>query len=410
MCKKNVILSFILFFITLLSANAPDTLWTKIYGGNGNDYAMSIINIDSTGSLICGSTAPSNSNNSDVYLLRINKYGDTLWTKQIEDTLREFGKFIMEANDSGYLIAALAGNLSGLPKAHIWLIRINSFGDTLWTKNISKNYYDNITSIYRENKDGYIILANSSFPSPQGYDLWLIKIDNDGDTLWSKTYGGDGAEFAGAAIQTKDNGYLITGSTFVNDTAEGDVWIIKTDSFGETLWSRIYGGKQKEGGRQIQMLKDGGYIIGCRYYSPYEGNSDILLMKIDDDGDTLWNKVYGGTEDDWIMSMLATKDGGCIGVGYTKSNNDRDTNVWVIKINESGDTLWTKEIGGKKGDIGRSIQETSDGGYIICGTTKSFDGKQEDIYIIRLDKESTDIKKKNDGKSLRENGLNLSTK
>ncbi|MHA2277642.1 MAG: hypothetical protein ACXAC2_17820, partial [Candidatus Kariarchaeaceae archaeon] len=166
------------------------------------------------------------------------------------------------------------------------------------------------------------------------------------DTLWTKTFG---VGLGYSVQQTTDEGYIITGCT------EGDVWLIKTDESGDTLWTKTFGGGDEDNGLSVQQTTDEGYIITGRTYSFGAGHADLWLIKTDESGDTLWTKTFGGGDKDNGLSVHQTADEGYIITGSTESFGAGDYDVWLIKTDESGDTLWTKTFGGGESDGGSSV-------------------------------------------------------
>ena len=251
----------------------------------------------------------------------------------------------------------------------VWLIKTDENGDSLWSKAYSKRWNSWGNFVQQTTDGGYIVTGitgtrvggETPIFAIQG-DIWLLKTDESGDTLWTKTWGDSGGYFAmdaGHSVQqTLDSGYIITGNTnsysLRGDSTYG-AFLIKTDEHGNTLWIKAFEGS----GSSVQQTIDGGYII-----------AGTNLIKTDENGDSLWTKTYGG------HSVKQTNDEGYILVGVYNNNE-----LWLIKTNENGDTLWTKIIEG----TGKFVQQTSDGGYIVTGS------KDGDVLLIKVAPDITSI-------------------
>ena len=210
-------------------------------------------------------------------------------------------------------------------------------------------------------------------------------------TSWWRTYGGTSSDLAGCVQQTEDGGYIITGCTYSfgpGTPTYPNVYLIKTNIQGDTLWTRVYGGANIDAGNSVRQTSDGGYIIAGYTYSYGNGSGDVYLIKTNGSGDTVWTRAYGGTSDDGGSSVRQTADGGYIIAGTTYSFGAGGYDVYLIKTNASGDTLWTRTYGGTGDDEGESVQQTADGGYIIAGYTSSFGPGTPDstnVYLIKTD-------------------------
>jgi hypothetical protein len=208
----------------------------------------------------------------------------------------------------------------------------------------------------------------------------LIKTDAVGNISWTKTYGGTTNQGGLSVQQTSDMGYIISGYCC---GAYGDIYLVKTDSIGDLLWSKTYHGSIYESGAFIQQTTDEGYIITGATNSFGAGNSDIYLLKIDSVGDTLWTKTYGGANIDLGNQVQQTSDGGYVVIGSTYIVNPDNNYALLIKTDSYGDTLWTRSFRSGNFDAGYSVQQTVDGGYIITGSAEDSVTLNPIVYLIK---------------------------
>jgi len=204
-----------------------------------------------------------------------------------------------------------------------------------------------------------------------------------GDTLWTRTYGGSHSDWGHSVQQTSDGGYVIAGWTLSFGAGRFDVYLVKTDSSGDSLWARTYGRSRSDYGYSVQQTSDGGYIIAGYTESFGPGGYDVWLLKADSSGHLLRTRTYGGSRTDCGYSVQQTSDGGYVIAGWTLSFGAGRGDVYLLKTDSSGDTLWTRTYGGSSDDIGYSVQQTADGGYIVAGRTRSFGAGDGDVYLIK---------------------------
>ena len=263
----------------------------------------------------------------------------------------------------------------------------NIFAQDTWTQTYGGTSYDYGYSVVETSDQAYLITGYTwSYGYGSGMsDIWLIKTAMNGDTLWAQTYGGASSEYGKSVIETSDQAYLITGETGSYGSGDGDIWLIKTDMNGETLWTQTYGGTAYEHGHSVIETSDQAYLITGHTESYGSGGYDVWLIKTDINGETLWTQTYGGTSDEHGYSVIETSDQGYLITGDTRSYGSGGYDVWLIKTDMNGDTLWTQTYGGTSYDYGFSVIETSDQGYLINGDTRSYGSGGYDIWLIKTD-------------------------
>lgn len=382
--KIYLITTAILFWVVNLTSRAPDTLWTKTYGGEGSDRAYSVEQTTDGGFIIAGYINSFGAGNFDVYLIKTDGEGDTHWTKTYGGIEDDKGFAVQQINDGGYIVTGCTRSF-GTVSSDVYLIKVDSLGDTLWTRTYGySGMYDDFGRSVQQTTDGGFIIAGYTSFGAGNYDVYLIKTDSMGDTLWTKIYGEVYSEYAYSVEQTTDSGFIIAGTTESYGAGQFDVWIIKTDMNGDTLWTRTYGGELSDFGWSIIQTNDGGYAIAGFTNSFRNGGYDVYAIKTNSIGDTLWTRTYGGIWSDNGYSIQQTYGGGYIITGGTCSYGIHNRNVYLIKTESNGNILWQKTFGDSTTTECRSVKETYDGGYIITGKRYTL-GSGYDVYLIRTD-------------------------
>jgi len=393
--KVILITAFIFIYLPNLTlAQAPDTLWTKTFGGIGQDWGLSVQQTTDSGYITCGRTESFGVGGGDIWLIKTDAYGDTLWTKTFGGGSDDGGYAVQQTIDGGYIITGYTHSF-GAGNNDVWLIKTNASGDLLWTKTFGGVYSESGRAVQQTTDGGYIITGHTYSTNGGDYDIWLIKTDASGDTLWTKTIGGIDRDFGYSVQQTSDGGYIISGNLDFANGVHGDIWLIKTDAYGDTLWARTFGGAMRNECYSVQQTTDGGYIITGNTSRFPAASKDVWLIKTNASGDTLWTKMFGGEFVDKGYAVQQTTDGGYIITGYTNSFGAGNFDFWLIKTNASGDLLWEKTFGGSNNDWGKAVQLTTDGGYIIIGYTTSFGAGSSDIWLIKTTPDISDIEQNN---------------
>ena len=383
-----VLLTLVLVFAGIMPATAqppaPVEEWNKTFGGVSHEWAYSGQQTSDEGYVIAGVTYPygADSWSSDVYLVKTDENGNEAWSKTFGGSSDDRGRSVQQTSDGGYIIVGLTFSY-GAGHYDAYLIKTDSEGNKHWSKTFG-GFSEDVGYSVQQTSDGGYIIVGTTFSYAAGFtDVYLIKTDENGDETWSKTFGGLDYDSGRSVQQTSDGGYIITGDTSSYGAGNDDVWLIKTDSEGNKQWSRTFGGLDYDSGRSVQQTSDGGYIITGDTSSYGAGNDDVWLIKTDSEGNKQWSRTFGGFSGDYGRSVQQTSDGGYILVGITKSYGAGNDDVWLIKTDSEGSKQWSETYGGLNHDFGRSVQQTSDGGYIITGDTSSY-GAFIDVWLIKI--------------------------
>ncbi len=423
----------LIFIFTLILINTwpifaqPAIQWQKTFGGSGNDYASKIIPTNDGGFIIAGtsesndSDVTSNNGNRDYWIVKIDGTGTIQWEKTYGGSEDDFAFCIQQTNDGGYIFGGYTESSDSDVTANyghrdLWIVKTDSLGTIDWQKNYGGTDFEIAYEIRQTDDGGYIVAGYSNsldgdlsgtFSSAQNF--WLIKLDSAGTILWDHVYGGSASDEATTIQQTSDGGYILAGYAYSsNGHVTGhhggqDAWVVKTDSMGVLQWQRALGGSAAESANSILQTSDGGYIVACSSQSNdfdvsgNHGGADCWIVKLDSTGAIQWQKTYGGSGSDGSYSINQTTDGGFIIAGYSTSSdgdvtfNNGDYDCWVIKINNSGTLVWQKSLGGTGSDAAYSINQTIDGGFILAASVSSNDGDVtgnrglSDYWIVKLD-------------------------
>src|SRR5688572_5186885 len=413
------ILLVVNFSFNVQAQTAPNILWDKTIGGSNGEALSSLqqtsdggyILISSSWSPISGDKTQASKGGYDYWIIKLDANGNKIWDRTFGGNEEDFPTYIQQTSDGGYIlggysVSGISGDKSQAAKGQqdYWIVKLDNNGNKLWDKTFGGSGEDDLSLVLQTTDGGYIlggssnsgIGADKSQISKGDYDYWVVKLDANGNKLWDKTFGGSNYEFLNSLQQTLDGGYILGGNSVSGISGDktqpsyqgsSDYWILKLDAGGNKLWDKTFGGNSTEGLSSIQQTIDGGYFLGGGSWSGISGDKsqasqggyDYWVVKLNALGNKTWDKTFGGNDDDLFISSQQTSDGGYILSGYSDSNisGDKSQNskgtydYWVIKLNNNGNKIWDKTLGGNNDVLFCFIKQTSDSGYIMGGVSES---------------------------------------
>lgn len=378
-----------LFFLLMLFANAG-ILHAQVFQfhyGNANEQdAYPMTKPASGGFLIGGSSRGNNAGGKDALLLRTDDNGSLQWSRTYGGSGDETAFGVNALSNGGY--AACGESFSASAAGDAFLFRTDSAGNLLWWKNYGSPYYD-IAYSFLQLSDGGFVLAGLTETNPGDYDAFLIRTDSNGDTLWTKIFGGPGIDHAVQVIQTNDGGFFFCGKILSYGAGYCDCWLVKTDANGNLQWTNFIGGAGWDEAMSVVERPDG-YALCGGTNSGGQGNYDFLLFKTDLSGNLQWAKAYGGSNVEASYSIVDVPGRGYAFCGYTEtfgpghSRGTDSANVWLIHTDYAGDTIWARAFGGSLKEECFSVQITNDSGFALTGYTTSF-GDSTQAYLFTTD-------------------------
>lgn len=381
--KRHVVWMILLSIAVLGARLAGSEHWAKTYGGSEFDLGCSIRETWDGGWVVAGSTASLGEGENDIWVLKLDSDGEIAWQKTYGGSGNDYANCIELTMDGGYIVAGTTYSF-GAGGSDAWLLKLDGDGESIWQKAYGGGSYDYATAIEVVSW-GYIVAGNTFSFGDGDSNIWVMALVSDGEIAWEKTYGGDGFDSAFSIRQTDDWGYLIAGETFSFGQGENDLWLLKLDFQGEIVWQKTYGASGFDWPFRLQLTEDGGCIIAGNTFSSGAGEDDIWVMKFDGQGQISWQKTYGGTGFDWPASIQPTSDGGYVVAGGTYSFGGGQDDLWIIKLKANGDIAWQKTYGDSGSDYGTVIQQTPDDGYAVVGVTSSFGAGKEDLWVLKID-------------------------
>jgi uncharacterized delta-60 repeat protein len=426
------------FYVVKLDS-AGNVVWTKTIGGSSDDWATSIIQSSDGGYVVAGWTSSFGAGWGDIYVVKLDAAGNVMWTKTIGGSNDDFARSIIQSSDGGYVVAGETSSF-GAGGRDIYVVKLDSAGNIVWTKTIGGSGHDYAWSIIQSSDGGYIVAGGTESFGAGYEDIYVVKLDSAGNVVWTKTIGGSSLDEARSIIQSSDGGYVVAGWTWSFGAGSGDIYVVKLDAGGNVVWTKTIGGSGDDEAGSIIQSSDGGYVVAGWTSSFGAGGYDFYVVKMDANGNVCFSqnitnysvsstvpsfsspstvaisqspmvesisppvsyggsvsdvcalapaptfaKTIGGSNGDYARSITQSSDGGYVVAGYTASFGAGGVDFYVVKLDSSGNVQWTKTIGGSGADIAYSIIQSSDGGYVVAGETYSFGAGDRDFYVVKLD-------------------------
>ncbi len=387
----------------------------SLFGGSGEDTAREVISTLDGGFAVLGF---SNSVDGDLqgkkfpvndyWLLKLDPDGKREWSRTIGGSGDDRGQSLVQTRDGGFALVGYAMSADGDGSANQgfhdnWVVRLDSRGEILWERSFGYSGHDHAYDIL-ETEDGGLLFVGFLDVTASGGEgnfgkdyamtahgvgeFWVTRLDSAGDLVWRRYYGGSNNDRAYAVTTAPDGGFLVVGATESTDFDIGasrgsyDYWVLRLDGDGELLWERSFGGSGIDRAFDVCRSTDGNYLIAGNtlstdgQVSSLHGGSDIWVIKIDDRGELLWENTYGGSEFEGVESIGPDRSGGYLITGNSRSTdgdlktNEGENDLWMFRIDGSGRLLWQESAGGSDFDFGFGAARNEAGRVLVAGETR----------------------------------------
>ena len=383
--KKIYYLIIITLFLLLnVSLFSQSEQFIKYYGADCPDFGLSLDKTTDGGYILLGHTQNFGAQIQDVYLIKIDSSGNEIWHKLFGGSDLDFGQSVQQTTDKGFILCGFTKSF-GAGGNDIYIIKTDSSGNFLWQQTYGGTNDDYGYCIKQTPDKGYIICGSTKSFGSGGTDAILIKTDSSGTQQWLKYYGGVNNDGAYSLDITSDAGYVLCGYTYNFGALNDDAMVIKTDAAGNQQWLKIFGGSSNDRALSIKQCADKGFCFAGYTNSFGNGTEDMYLVRTDSSGNQLYYKTYGGSQTEKAYSLDLTLDNGFILTGQTNSYGAGNDDLYVVKADSTGNVLWEKYFGGTENDEGFTVKATSDKGFIAIGNTWSYNIMYSDIYVVKMD-------------------------
>jgi hypothetical protein len=380
--------------ITPAPSEKPEMVtWEKTFGGSADDMANDIIQTTDGGYAVVSTTYSKGAGSNDAWFIKLDDKGNEVWDRAFGGSDWDGAYSLIQTKDDGYVIAAYTFS-KGAGDGDLWLLKLNSQGNLLWDKTYGGRDDDRARSIIQTSDGGFALAGFNASQAYGAYDFWILRLDSYGNKIWEKTFGGSDIDKAYSLVQTDDGGFAVTGFTRSYGAGWADLWLLRLDSQGNLLWEKTYGGNKNDEAYSLIQAIDGGFVVAGSTFSKGSDENGLWVIKFDEQGNMVWDKTFDESKENDICDLIQNNDGGYTIISDTRSKGAGEEDFWILKLDGEGNKLWDKTYGGKNIDEACALIQTTDGGYTIAGYTASKGSGGADVWIIKLDEEGnlSDIK------------------
>lgn len=371
---------FSIAFVLLFQLLSAQMMFERTLSDSVSMSAQSAVPLPDGGYIACGATRGQTHYNAA--LIRLDSAGNIIWSKTYSSFVDLFGMDVQPVSTGGYILLIQRQQTTAYEAQ---VVRTDTAGNVLWQQSYGGPGDEEVKEITETSDGGFLIsIQSNSYGFFTG--ATLIKTDNVGAVLWRKSYRGHLGAVGCSAKEVPAGGYVFTAR--IIDTTMGianDIMVVRVDVNGNVIWSTTFGGPDSDEPYDIEVTSDNGCIVGGRLYNYGPGNTDVFLSRLDSAGNLLWTKTYGGPGFELTYDIDITSDGGVIVGGWTSSFSSNTNDYYIIRTDPNGDTLWTGIMnhGTNNGHFMWNIAETSDGGFMCSGEAYLNANARYIFYLVK---------------------------
>ncbi|MDI6807944.1 MAG: M6 family metalloprotease domain-containing protein [Candidatus Eisenbacteria bacterium] len=361
--------------------------FVKALGGSDDDLGFSIIQASNGGLVVTGETKSYGAGGNDLLLMKLDSSGNHLWTSVLGGSSEDYGSSVTQTSDGGFAVTGGTNSL-GSGDYDVLIAKFDSAGTHLWTQTLGDMYEDYGSCIIETSDSCLVVTGTTGGYGASSNDLLLVKLDSLGNILWTRVLGGNTEDYGFSVVETSDKGFVVTGKTNSFGAGGSDILLTKFDSAGNHLWTKVFGGSYDEYGSSLVKASDEGFVVTGRTNSYGDGDYDLLVASFDSTGSHSWTRTVGGVYEDYGSSVVVAS-GGLVMAGGTYSYGVGYRDLLLTKFDLDGNHVWTRALGGTSEDFGSSLAAMTDDGFAVAGGTGSYGTGGSNVLLPKFDGQGT---------------------
>ncbi|RLA71070.1 MAG: hypothetical protein DRG09_01375 [Epsilonproteobacteria bacterium] len=360
-------------------------LWEKMYGGKDDDIAYGIVALEEGESAMVGTCKSFNAQNTDICVTRLNAQGEMKWRLLLGGAKKDEGKAISRAADGTLMILGTTKSLAKKYDSDLYVAKVSLEGKLIWEKGIGGDRDEFAGGIAGTDDGGVLVVGDSESFGNHYKDIYIVKLSKEGEVHSSRTIGGEKEDSAKALTRTKDGNMVMVGHREVESSGNKDFFVMKLNQNGQKIWAKTYGGKYADTLSGVTASIDGGIVATGKTRSFGSDQTDLSVMKFDMQGELVWHKIYGFKYYEYGNAVTSTLDGGFMIAGGTNTLGNGGHSVYMLALDKNGKLIWSHVYGDREKDRAHSIARMSDGTIIVAGESDSY-SRSTNFYMIKIKK------------------------
>lgn len=377
--------SFGFFTQAIPAQETKEISWSRTFGGSGEDVGCDLVVCQSGGFAIGGYTYSFGAGMNDAWLIRVDAQGNLLWNQTYGKEYGESVFGLIECQDGGF---ALVGTTATYDIDHIdmWLVRTDSEGSLLWNQSYGGAKAEEGHSLVECSAGGFVLAGNTKGFGADTQDMWLVRITENGTLLWQRTFDGLGSwDYCFRVLECSAGGFIMIGYSIAGNNADYGVFLVRTDASGNKIWSKIFSGypgviPYYQRGFALIECQEGGFAILAQLLAPDRRHTDLRFIRIDNQGNQLWDHTYGGVEEERSYDLVETDDGGFMLLASVLNPEEPQWDALLFRTDENGTLLWESLVGTSNWEMGYALVKCPYTGFALAGYVRQFQS-EEDVWL-----------------------------
>ncbi|MCF7811703.1 carboxypeptidase regulatory-like domain-containing protein, partial [bacterium] len=387
---KNLTITLCLLMCANVIFAQPEVIWSEAYGGGGGDQGLAIIQTSNGQIAVSGNEGSFGDGGTDGWLMILDLDGEEVWSAYGGG--RGYDRFygIIEI-DGGFVVSGYEGSF-GAGNYDFWLSKFTEEGEAVWENAFGGREHERANKVIQTENGGFVFTGKTeSFGDGNG-DGWVVATDSEGNEAWTQTYGGNGVDGLSSICHADEGNIMLAGVTDSEGEGGNDFYIVKINGDGDVIWSHTFGGDGDEQCQSIKRTNDDCYILAGITTSFAENGTDYWLVKINEDGEEIWSANFDNGANDLCRSVIQTFDGGYLLAGHNNLYDNANCDGWLVRTDDEGELLWSQTYdAGDQADVFVDVVQLDDGGYAVTGWSSSFGLGGLDFWVTRFGPEPAGV-------------------